>query len=148
MIEIRADGWISHEGRLNINSDERPMFLEMLSRQAGKGISVLVRVEGKRRSPAQNGYYYGVVVGMIQNAIKDEWGELLTKDEAHELLKQNCNWKEVVNTATGESVKLAQSTANLSTMEFEEYLEKCRRFAEEYLNVRIPLPNEQTEINL
>mgnify|MGYP003459682498 CR=1 FL=1 len=32
-------------------------------------------------------------------------------------------------------------------IEFEEYLEKCRRLAFDFFNVQIPLPNTQTEFN-
>ena len=39
------------------------------------------------------------------------------------------------------------STADLKTIEFKEYLEKCRRLAFDFFNVQIPLPNTQTEFN-
>lgn len=51
------------------------------------------------------------------------------------------------NTATGEIIKIPLSTADLRTIEFEEYLEKCRRLAFDFFNVQIPLPNQQTTLN-
>ena len=147
-MEIKADGYITENGKLRIDQDFKPVFLEKISKNAGKKVVVTVNVEGKKRSVQQNHYYYGVVVGLVQEALLSEWGETLTKEEVHELLKQNCNWKEVVNSETGESIKIAQSTADLSTTEFEEYTERCRRFAAEYLGTSIPLPNEQINFEL
>lgn len=148
MMEIKADGYVTGQGRLRINSDQRPLFLDHIAKNRGKYVTVTVAVENKKRSTVQNNYYHGVVVAMVQEALMEEWGELLTKDEVHELLKQHCNWKEAVNPETGESLKIAQSTADLSTGEFENFLERCRQFAAEYLGISIPLPNEQTDLEL
>lgn len=148
MMEIKADGYITSQGKLQIASDQRPMFLEHVAKNRGKYVVLTVEIESKKRSCQQNNYYHGVVVALIQEALMNEWGELLTKAEVHELLKQHCNWKEVVNEDTGESLKIAQSTADLSTGEFENYLERCRQFAAEYLGVSVPLPNEQGTLKL
>ena len=43
-------------------------------------------------------------------------------------------------------LSIAQNVV-LKTIEFEEYLEKCRRLAFDFFNVQIPLPNTQTEFN-
>ena len=147
MKTIEANGRINREGRLVINNADRPVFINEISKHPGKSVMVKVCLDGKKRSGEQNNYYYGVVVSLIQSAITEEWGEPMTKDDVHELLKQQCNWIEKTSTVTGESVKVARSTANLSTVEFEEYLERCRRFAVEFLNLVIPLPNEQIELN-
>ena len=45
-------------------------------------------------------------------------------------------------TPDGEVLKGLGSTAKLSTLEFEIYMEKCRAFAAEH-GVAIPLPNEE-----
>lgn len=147
-MEIKADGYISGSGKLRIDSDAQPMFLERISKYPGRNVVVTVDIESKKRSVQENRYYYGVVVALVQEALLNEWGESLTKEETHELLKQQCNWKELVNDSTGESLKVPQSTTDLTTVEFEDYLERCRRFAFEYLNVSIPLPNEQIDLEL
>lgn len=53
----------------------------------------------------------------------------------------------MVNETTGEVVKLPMSTTELSTIEFEEYLDRIRIFADEFLNIIIDLPNEQSQLN-
>jgi hypothetical protein len=147
-MEIVANGRINSDGRLVISPDERAEFLAEISRKRNKGCRVKVVVDGKKRSLEQNSYYYGVVVGILKNCIQDEWGERMTKEDVHEILKTQCNWQEHFSKQTGESIKVAQSTATLTTVEFEEYLERCRRFAQDFFGVTIPLPNEQIEIEL
>lgn len=143
---IECNGRINGEGRLCIDSTDRPLFLSQISKERNKSVVIRVKVSGKQRSCWQNNYYYGVVVNLIREAISEEWGEPMTKDDVHTLLKQQCNWVEKFSQQTGESIRVAATTTNLSTVEFEEYLERCRRFALEFFNLEIPLPNEQTEI--
>jgi len=145
---IEAAGRVDAEGKLKISSDDMPVFLNQISKIPNKSVRIRVTVEGKRRSQYQNNYYYGVVVELIRSALTEEWGELMTKDEVHEILKQNCNWREKVNESTGETLKVPHTTTDMTTVEFEEYLERCRRFALEWFKIEIPLPNEQTELKL
>lgn len=65
----------------------------------------------------------------------------------HELLKQRFlhNGLEVAD-VNGESVKMPSSTRNCSTGEFMDYLAQIERWAQEFLNVTIPAPGEQTAI--
>lgn len=146
MSAVEANGRVTRKGRLVINETELAAFLNEVSGLAGKEVTVTVRAVGKPRSRWQNNYYYGCVVSLVRTALSEEWGERMTKDETHALLKQVCNWKEYASESTGETVKVPQSTASLSTLEFEEYLERCRRFAAEFLNLEIPLPNEQIQM--
>ena len=100
-----------------------------------------------KRSLNQNKYYWGVIIPCIQNGLFETQGEWLTHDATHEFLKSNFNYKELVNESSGEIIKLPKSTTESDTFDFEEYLDKCRLFADEFLNIIIPMPNEQTEIN-
>lgn len=68
-------------------------------------------------------------------------------EEVHEFLKRRFldNGREVMD-AEGVLYKLPPSTRICTTVEQEEYHERIRQFAAEFLNVVIPLPNEQMEI--
>lgn len=145
---VEAGGRISEEGGLRVNSDERPLLLSVLSEWRGKEITLEVRLNRRRRSEQQNSYYWKVVVGLVRKALMEEHGEMYTKDEVHGILKQQCNWREITNEESGESIKIPKSTRDLNTLEFEEYEERCRRFAAEFLGVDIPLPNEYTDAYL
>ena len=148
MKTIEAHGRINGTGRLVIDRYDKPAFINLISKERNKDVVVRVVVSGKVRSGEQNRYYHGVVVPLVQSALAEELGEVLTKGEVHEFLKQQCNWREHVNESTGESLRIAHTTTDLSTVEFEDYMERCRRFAAEFLNTVIPLPNEQLEIDI
>lgn len=90
----------------------------------------------KPRSLQENNYYHGVVVKMIA----DEVGDLPT--EVHEDLKNLFLKHECVNRLTQEPEIRVRSTTELSTVEMEEYIEMCRVWAYNFLQLTIPLPNQ------
>ena len=94
----------------------------------------------------QNGYYWKIIVPEFCNGFNDMTGEQISIREAHEKLKMYCNAKEVVNTKTGEILTVGLSTATLTTVEFEEFLDRCRKFIFEWFGINVPLPNEQMEM--
>ena len=105
----------------------------------------LERIYHKHSDP-QRGYYWGVVVAELVEAIKDEHEETVSKEWAHELLKSYCNSYEVANKENGLVLRMPLTTSTLTTVEYEEYLERCRRFILEYFNRTVLLPNEQSEL--
>lgn len=64
----------------------------------------------------------------------------------HEFLKARFLHGEELHDANGEVHTMPPTTTILTTTEAEEYYDQCRQFAAEYLNITIPLPNEQVEI--
>lgn len=101
----------------------------------GKQVDITVKRHRENRSLNQNNYYWGVVVPMVGEAI----GE--TDIEAvHEVLKLEHNY--YIAKVGDREIRVPQSTAELSTDEFESYLERVRRWASEFLNLYVPLPNE------
>jgi len=124
----------------------RKLFDTLLCQFNGKDVIIKIQKQKKIRSNYQNRYYFGVVIPIIQQGLFDVQAEWLSVDEIHAFLKQNFNYKELVNKRTGEVVAVAKTTADLATIEFEEYLDRCRAFADEFLNIIIPMPNEQVKI--
>jgi len=126
---------------------------EVVGTFEGKHIEVTFRRKRKRRSSEQNRYYWGVVIPEIVRGLIDLGNEGLqegseeSKNTAHELLKQELlkNGEEVF-TKDGTLFRLPSSTTKCTTVEFEEYLERVRQWAAEYLGIVIPLPNEQTQL--
>lgn len=120
----------------------------------GKRIKVLVEQKRKIRSLPQNRYYFGVIVEEFRQAVFEQWGDDIGKQEAHETLKRHCNYEEICNRETGEvklgknnlPLILVKSTADLTTAEVEQYYERCRKLIYEYFNVQVPLPNEQKTV--
>lgn len=96
----------------------------------------------------ENGYYHHIVVTAYQQGAWETQQRMLSHDQAHEELKNNCNYKEYHNEETGTVMRTILSTATLTTVEFEEYLDRCRAFIEEWFGIRVPMPNEQAELEL
>ena len=138
-IKSRVEGGKLMQNVAKINAEIR--------KHEGKFIEITIKRKYKRRSIPENRYYFGVVIQIWKDLIFDEWGESWSSEQTHEFLKSQCIFKEMPNKETGELIKVPLSTADLKTVEFEEYLEKCRRLAFDFFNVQIPLPNEQTILN-
>ena len=100
----------------------------------------------KKRSVFQNAYYWDVIINCFIQGIMETHGEKITPNDAHGELKRFCNGFEITNKETGETEKIGKTTTALTTVQAEEYYEDCRRWIAEWLNITVPLPNEQTEI--
>ena len=84
----------------------------------------------RKRSDQQNRYYWGVVIKLISAHTGYE------PEEMHQIMAEKyLSYEKNGRTFT-------RSTTKLKTMEFEDYMEQCRRFAAIDIQVYIPLPNE------
>lgn len=112
----------------------RDFTMEFLRREK-KRVVVTVKDWRKNRSNRQNAYWWGVVVPMF--AHPDCMA--CSPDEAHEALKAelNCEFREVGDRL----IRIPKSTANLTTLEFKELVEKAQRLAGEmWPGMTIPDP--------
>lgn len=96
----------------------------------GNRIELVLRKERSQRSNNQNSYYWGVVLPILG----DYFG--YDADEMHDALKMKFLRH---GAADLETVK---STTKLNTAEFEDYLERIRRWALTEYSLRVPMPNE------
>lgn len=145
MREVYTYGHIE-DGQLKVH--RRTDFLKAIGLLTPGRVMVVVKKNYRQRSLPENAYYWGVVINEFCEGYFDMTGEKIQSDQAHEILKQECNSKEVTNEKTGQVIKVPQTTAKMTTIEFEEYLESCRAFIFEWFNRRVPLPNEQSELFL
>jgi hypothetical protein len=114
--------------------DNPARYLVQLSKLEGKRFEETLRQEKSKRSLDQNAYYWGVVVEIL----RDHFGyETYEAEEVHDGLKLI-----FLRIHEREGLETMRSTTKLSTVEFEDYLEKIRRWAIKEHNCRIPLPNE------
>lgn len=124
---------IIHEGRVDkgqLHLNNKSRYLVQLSKLEGKEIELIIRQKKSQRSLDQNSYYWGVCIAILG----DHCG--YDPEEMHEALKFKFlrKGKEGLETVT--------STTDLNTKEFEDYLERIRRWASMELNCFIPQPNE------
>jgi len=144
-LKIEATGNVKEDGNLYIYN--RKIFDSQLHYLIGKEVEITITRKRKKRSSLQNRYYFGAVIPCIQQGLLETQGYQLTVDATHEFLKGSFHYKELVNENTGEVIKLPMSTTELTTTEFGEYLDKIIIFADEFLNIIIPPPGEQSKIN-
>jgi len=108
-------------------------------------VEIIIRLAGKRSSP-QNRYYWGAMLPIVKEGLK-ELGIDMSKEQTHEMLKYKFIKREFI-TSDGDILQIIGSTTELSTKEFNEYIESIQIWSAEYLNVNIPDPNEQIEIEI
>jgi hypothetical protein len=103
---------------------------EYLKKLLDKRVDVTIRETKSKRSNNQNAYYWSVVLPILGDYFGYE------NDEVHFALRNKFLKKGACDLET------ARSTTSLNTAEFEDYLEKIRRWAITEYNINVPLPNE------
>jgi hypothetical protein len=125
------------EGKLFL--DKTVQFKQHLQTfPTGKRVEVTVERLKHPRSNQQNRYYFGVVVHEIAKHTGHE------PEQVHELLKQMFSPKWHYPAGLIGAAGIPTSTTRLDTLEFTDYIEKCRLWANEFLGLQIPLPGEVT----
>lgn len=138
------------DGKLHINYRSR--FDSGIRMMGDCRVTIKVERRYKKRSTigdngtGQNGYYFGIVVSEYRRGAWETQQRILSTDDAHAELKANCNYVERYNDETGLVCRTINSTADLTTVQFEEYLDRCREFINEWFGIRVPMPNEQGEL--
>lgn len=114
----------------------------------GKQIVIKIEKAKKKRSTQQNRFYYGVIIPIVQNCLK-EAGHLMTNESTHDLIKLKFLKEALfVNEETGEVIERIKSTTELSTSQFMDLLAEINNFTFEYFGVSLPSPNEDLTLNL
>ena len=99
-----------------------------------------------KRSSQQNRYLWGCVYEYVLQGLKDAgFDAVQTKEDCHMICK-NLFLKIQKPDKDGVVLEIFRSTSSLSKTEMMEYIDRVCQWAAEYLNVAIPLPNEQSEL--
>lgn len=111
---------------------------------------VVIKIERfkKKRSTQQNRFYYGVIIPIVQNCLK-EAGHIMTNESTHDLIKLKFLKETLfVNEDTGEVIERIKSTTELSTSQFMDLLAEINNFTFEYFGVSLPSPNDDLTLKL
>lgn len=130
-------------GKLKRNSKLVKSALEHFE---GKEIEIRISRKYPTRSIPQNKFYWGVLIPQFQELINENWGEIKSAEETHEILKFSCNFDEKINEITGEIIRVPKSTTELTTTDFMDYHQKIKQLALDYFNTVLNEPNEQLKI--
>lgn len=132
------------DGNLAVN---RSLIAKTIKLFEGEEIILTIEKKFRKRSNNQNAFYWGVLIPIISELLQDATGTFFSSDETHDVLKSNCNYKELISENTGEITKIPLSTTELTTLEWLKYIEKIEHFVFDYFNVSLPRPNEQLDLN-
>ena len=151
-MKVESYGHINHsDKRLYIGL--RKQFDEAVANMAKPDEDVIVKltVETKYRkhTDPQRKYYFGVIVEIVAGLIAESYGEKLAskhKKQAHELLKLKCNAASITSVKTGEVIEMPGTTTKQTTVEHNDYCDRCRAWILDFFGVVVPLPNEQMEL--
>ena len=122
------------------NPREKSMLRAHISALEGK-YRVTITKERKRRSDAQNRYYWACIVDLFGEWLRNN-GNDLTNEDAHEMLRDRFLHEDVTLPATGEIIgSRNRSTSKLTTVEFIDYNERCAQWLSEFCGLIVPAPN-------
>src|ERR1700712_598821 len=121
MSDVLDIPFLATDGRLPPSVWQR--LGEAVAQMPGKRFIVTLKEQKRKRSLNQNAYYWGVVIVAITQMFRDA-GNYVDGEDVHEFLKLRVGkLAQNIVTPDGEVVKSLGSTAKLSKMEFEAYLE-------------------------
>src|SRR5689334_24948202 len=123
---------IVESGKIKWHGVDRKRLDVLTKHLEGKEIELTLRAVPKKRSLRQNSYYWGVLVAMMAEEAGYERPE-----EMHDALRMHFLLKH-----TDAPLPTIRSTTELTTVEFEEYMSKCRQLASEVYGLYVPEPNE------
>lgn len=127
-------GEIGPDGKVHLGEVYQRRYTDYLAGfKPGDHVYVTLAKGGERqaRSDLQNNYYWAVVIEITRQYCGYE------KDEMHDAFGMRFRMMEPVR-----GMPTIQSTTTMTTVEFEEYVETCRRFAATEFGLYIPKPNE------
>lgn len=132
------------EGKLHIV--HRSKFDSFIASCGWPQVIITIEKKRKKRSLPQNNYMWGCLYPAVQEGIKELWGESLSIEEVHYLMRMKFHYREIIDTATGEINRIPKSTTEFTTTDAMTYYMEIQKWALEYLGITIADPNEQSEL--
>jgi len=135
---------------------DKGLFAHLLELSEGKTVTLTLDYYVNKRTNAQNGYYWPVIIEYVLEGLIDVGyrREALDPDTVHDYLKNKFlrhMRKRIVNPVTKQYLTKIPTTTELNTWEFMDYMEGICIWASEFLSISIPAPNkewkEQAEID-
>lgn len=101
-------------------------------------VELELRPQAQTRRARANNYYMAVVLPMIAK----EMGEPI-KMKTHDLMKWRHNYAYITDPATGEEIRVGQSTKDLTVDEFSAFLEAVMLDGMEQYGITFPPPRQR-----
>ena len=148
--DLRYFGRVTPQGDIRL---PKHVGAEVRGAFAGKDIEVIFRRVKSRRTSPQNRYYRGGIIPAVVQGFRDAGNDVNPNNPddcelIHQYLKKRFLPPRQIVDKNGEVHNLPPSTADLSKIEFMDYIAQIAQFSAEYLNTIIPEPGEQSTLNL
>lgn len=99
----------------------------------------------KRRTLPQNAYLHAVIIPLVFQGLRDVgYDDVRDFEDAKTVIKTLFLKRKIENRHTGEVIEIIRRTRDLTTIEMMTLIEEVAKWSIEYLNVYIPMPNEQS----
>jgi hypothetical protein len=122
-------------GRTHLTDWQKAQVAKFLATRNGKSVLLKISAQTSPRSVRQNAYYWGVCLTLVAASTGH------ATEEIHKAAKDILLPRRFIKLGSRE-VEVTKTTCDLTTTEFELYLNQFRAWAENELGVTIPLPNE------
>jgi hypothetical protein len=142
MGNISINASVSKTGLLQIPNRKR--LQQDLKAFSGCSVEIVIRKKNRRSSP-QNRYLWGVVYKELEIRLRD-LGNDVDSDTVHDFCKGKFNPKPLAGIGGEKIDDIGGTTTDLTKSEFSEYVDKIIQFAAEYLDITIPLPNTDLQL--
>lgn len=132
------------EPPLVVNLDDIKVKRRLMSKIGTmKGLwEVSFRPRKKTRSLNANAYYHVAICAVFKEWLTENWGERITHEQAHEVLKRRVlGTIDRVDESTGEVFEITPTTHDMDQVEFGEFIEKAAAFLAEFCGI-VVLPPE------
>jgi len=144
---IETTGRVEKDGTLKIWNRNR--FNEDIKLLSDCSVEIIVKRKVKSRSSNQMGYYFGVIVPMVREGLRDI-GYVWDNQTTDKFLREGFFYDEVVNPATGTIFKkplsLKEADGEITTVRMMEICDEIIKYAAMELSVFIPEPNSQSQM--
>lgn len=144
MLKLHA---VVKSGKLQFTGTRAWVRMRISELQDGEW-DVVFRRHFKKRSLKLNNYYWGVVVLMVFEALRDQGyaDEIREPEDAHEFLK-GMFFKRLAHSDVHGDIEIVSSTTKFNNIEFNERLEQIWAWAQTFLGIYIPPPNSQAALD-
>lgn len=140
-----SDIKLEYQGKVTngvLNVVHRKRMAEDIKQFEGKHVMITIAKKKRKRSNPQNKFYWGVVIPMVKQGLRDAGYPIMGNDKVHDYLKLEFLRDIVASEETGDMITVIKSTTELSTSEFMDFIAQLQQWASEFLNIYIPDPNE------
>ena len=113
----------------------------------GKEVEITIQKKVRKRSNMQNSFHFGVILPILKQVFY-EAGSIYTTEQIHGRLKAMFLQVTEPIGNDGQFITRIKSSTELSTTQWMDWNTQITVWAGEFFGIRIPEPNEQTEIEI